>query len=376
MAIQSFRPSGGGSGALSYIGAVYMSTYNRSWAQAGAAGNYAVYSQNQEFGYAYFIGSGMTTGISLNKMAAVSHAFTRIDIVGTAGDIVSLYKAQVKATTVYSGALQAFPYTTAATKSVQTLTTSGTYTHSTAAGILGLVNVILVGGGGASGGGHGAAHAGGGGGGGGNVVILNAIPVAATTDIVVGANGVYPTGVTNKTGGNGGTTYFGNLYAIGGGGGGGWDSRPGIAGGNGGGGGGESSAGTGGKGTVQTASQGLDISGSVGFYGGRAGGQGNSAASTSSRGGGGGGALGDGSGGGNGSGGDGGLGYATTFSGTNTMLGAGGYATSYAAGNGIDRRSGYTASYGCGGQGSGGEAAGQTGVNGQPGVILVGVYTL
>jgi len=374
MAIQSFRPSGGGSGALSYIGAVYMSTYNRSWAQAGAAGNYAVYSQNQDFGYAYFIGSGITTGISLNKMASVSHAFTRIDLVGTVGDIVSLYKAQVKTTTTYAGALPAFPYTTAATKTVQTLTASGTYTHSTAQGVLGLVNVILVGGGGASGGGHGSAHAGGGGGGGGNVVVLNAIPVSSTTDVVIGANGVAP-GIT-QTGTNGGTSYFGNLYAIGGGGGGGWDARPGLAGGNGGGGGGESAAGTPGKGTVQTASQGLDISGTVGFSGGRSGGQGYSGASTASRGGGGGGALGDGSAGGSGTGGDGGLGYATTFTGTNTVLGAGGYATSWSSGNGIDRRSGYAASYGCGGQGSGGQSAGQSGVNGQAGVIFVGVYTL
>ena len=366
---------GGGAGALNYVGAVYMSTYNRSWAQAGVAGNYAVYSQNQEQGYAYFVGTGITTGTSLNKMIPISHAFTRIDIVGVVGDVVSLYKTKVKSTTVYSGALQAFPFTTAATKSVQALTTSGTYTHPTAAGTLPLVNVIIAGGAGAAGGGHGAGHGGGGGGGGGNVVILNAIPVSATTTVEIGSAGA--AAGSTQPGTSGGKTYFGNLYAIGGGGGGGWSSDKGLSGGNGGGGCAGHTTGTGGNGTVQTSSQGLDLSGTIGFFGGRPGGAGNPSTSASSRGGGGGGSTGDGTAGGGGTGGDGGQGHTTTFTGSSLLIGAGGYGISYSSGHGTDRRSGYTTTHACGGQGSNGSSGGQTATdNAQPGIILVGVYTL
>ena len=91
---------GGGAGALGYVASVHMNTYNRSWAQGGTAGYYAIYSQNQESGYAYFVGAGgMVTGIPLNRMESVSHAFTSIDIIAPSNDLISLYKVKVKATT-------------------------------------------------------------------------------------------------------------------------------------------------------------------------------------------------------------------------------------------------------------------------------------
>ena len=93
---------GGGAGALNYVASVHMSTFNRSWAQAGVAGNYGIYSQNQENGYAYFVGTGTTTGVSLNRMINVSHSFTRIDIIAPQNDIISLYKVKVKATSAFN----------------------------------------------------------------------------------------------------------------------------------------------------------------------------------------------------------------------------------------------------------------------------------
>ena len=152
---------GGGAGALNYVASVHMSTFNRSWAQAGVAGNYGIYSQNQENGYAYFVGTGTTTGVSLNRMINVSHSFTRIDIIAPQNDIVSLYKVKVKATSAFNN-----PFAGFVNSSYPTLIqSSGNFILPNAA--LPLVNVAIVGGGGGGGLSH-SSHGGGGGGGGGS----------------------------------------------------------------------------------------------------------------------------------------------------------------------------------------------------------------
>ena len=147
---------GGGQANMTFVASVHMNTYNRSWAQGGTAGYYAMYSTNQENGYVYFVGSGATTGAALNKLTNVTHAFTRIDIIAPQEDMISLYKAKVKSTTTFDnpfGEFASFP---------STITSSGNFVLPNNA--LPLVNVLVGGAGG--GGGH---HSGGGGGGGGVV---------------------------------------------------------------------------------------------------------------------------------------------------------------------------------------------------------------
>ena len=92
---------GGGQPNMSFVGSIHMSSYNRSWAQAGTAGSYGLYSANQENGFAYFVGATIT-GVPLNRVAAVSHSFTRIDIVAPTNDMVSLYKVKTKGSFNYS----------------------------------------------------------------------------------------------------------------------------------------------------------------------------------------------------------------------------------------------------------------------------------
>ena len=102
MGIQAFVPSGGGgTPGFDYIASIRMETFSRSWTQAGAAGNYVVTSNLSNPGYAYFVGA-TTTGSPLNKVVNVGHSFTRIDIIAPTGDFVSLHKAAVKSTTVFS----------------------------------------------------------------------------------------------------------------------------------------------------------------------------------------------------------------------------------------------------------------------------------
>ena len=367
--------SGGGMPNMTLVGSIYMQTFNRSWAQGGSAGYYGVYSSNQETGYAYFVGSSTTTGVPLNKMVNVAHSFNSINIVSSVGDLVSLFKIKVKATTVFTDGLPSYPYSTAVTATPSVITTSGSYTKPSQA--LDLVNVILVGGGGGSGAGHGDAHGGGGGGGGGNVVMLYGINASSPVNVVVGAAG-QANSAPVFNGLDGGKTYFGNIFALGGGGGGGWESRPGRAGGNSGGGCAGSGSYTNGAGIVQTASMGLDISGSLGFEGGRTGGNGHSGNALGARGGGGGGALSDGQGGGNGSGGNGGAGYVTNLSGQTAMYGGGGYGSSPNGGVGTSGYNGYSTTYGSGGQGTSNGHSGSSvlGNAGQAGVVVVRSFTI
>jgi hypothetical protein len=199
MGIQAFVPSsGGGTPGFDYIASIRMETYNRSWAQGGAAGNYILTSNNNNSGYVYFVGA-TTTGSPLGKVVNVSHAFTRLDIIAPTGDFMSLYKAAVKPTTVFAS-----PFANFASFPSQ-IASSGNFVLPTSA--LPLVDALVVGAGG-SGGGH---HAGGGGGGG-AVIKLTGYQAVGTTSITIGTGASH----SNNYGFNGGSTYFGNVYAIGG----------------------------------------------------------------------------------------------------------------------------------------------------------------
>ena len=214
MGIQSFTPSGGGgTPGFDYIASINMSTYNRSWAQSGAAGNYVLTSNNNNSGYVYFVGSGQTTGTPLGKVVVVSHAFTRLDIVAPTGDFMSLYKASVKSTTTFANPFANF------TSFPSVITSSGNFVLPTSA--LPLVNAIVVGGGGGGGGNHR-----GGGGGGAGVITLTGYQAVGTTAVSIGGGGGH-SGYSN--GSHGGTTYFGNVFATGGSGGAGDDGNASVA---------------------------------------------------------------------------------------------------------------------------------------------------
>jgi len=319
--------SGGGGGTLpntTFVGAIHMSTFNRSWAQGGTAGKYALYSANQESGFAYFVGA-TTTGIPLNRIADISHSFTRIDIVAPVNDMVSLYKIKLKTTTVFTNGQISFPYNSGLSSSVSTITSSGTY--ALPANSLSMVNVLV----GGAGGGSAGEHHGGGGGGGGGIIKLTAFPVTSTTSVTVA--GPIPSNNSSQ----GGTTFFGQVYAIGGGGGN-SHGQPGGNGANGGGGGGYNPS-NGGGGITQTWSSGLGEEGKPVYHGGHNGGGNASTASNQHRrAGGGGGASGPGanSTGGNNTGGEGGPGHASDLSGTTLVYGAGGGGGAH-HGSGADR---------------------------------------
>jgi hypothetical protein len=308
--------SGGGGGSLpnaSYVGSINMSTFARSWSQAGVPGTYALYSANQESGFAYFVGS-TTTGIPLNRIASVSHSFNRIDIVAPKNDMISLYKIKLKSTTNFSNGIASFPYNSSLTSSVSSIVSSGTY--SLPQNSIPLVNALVAG----AGGGSGGEHHGGGGGGGGGIIKLTAFPVDTSTSVTVAA------AIPSNTASQGGTTYFGQVYALGGG----FGASHGQAGGigaNGGGAGGHTN-GAGGGGMTQTWSTGLGEEGKPVYLGGNAGGANASTASSSHRrGGGGGGAGGIGSsssGSSNNSGGEGGPGHGSDLTGTTLAYGYGG----------------------------------------------------
>jgi len=341
--------SGGGGGILpnmSYVGSIHMSTYNRSWAQGGTAGFYAVYSANQESGYAYFVGSGTTTGVALNRMVYISHSFTKVDVIAPTNDLISVYKVKVKTSseftnpfTTYNGGISSF---------VNVIRSTGNFVLPNNA--LPLVNLVIHGGGGGSGGGH-TSHGGCGGGGGGNVIKLTAFQAVGTTSVTIGGGG-------SGSMSNGAATYFGNVYALGGGGGGNHNASDTGNLGSGandiGGRGVNLSIGNGGgrggyhgnyypvsnTGVTQTVTTGLGTTGSPVFYGGNSGGR-NTSNTTGSdaayTGGGGGGAGGNGGDGGTSSGGTGGAGHISDIEGSNHSYGAGGRgasASSYAGSNG------------------------------------------
>jgi hypothetical protein len=190
MGIQSFTPSSGGLPGLEFINQVLLTSQTRSWAQSGGAGTYTIKSSTGQPGYAYFIGN-TTVGGPLNGVIEVPAAFTSIKVIGTPGDLASLYKVSVKPTTSFA-----------------TIATSTTYT-STQTGIslpsnrTGFVDALMVGGGG------GGSHHGSGAGGGG-VLILNSFPLSPGTpfNVQVGSVGAQAQ--------NGGDTIFAGTAAKGG----------------------------------------------------------------------------------------------------------------------------------------------------------------
>lgn len=347
---------GGGQANMTYVASIHMSTYNRSWAQGGTPGYYALYSTNQENGYAYFVGA-TTTGVALNRLANISHSFTRIDIIAPQNDMVSLYKAKVKATTEFPNAFANF------SSFPSVISSSGNFVLPNNA--LPLVNVMLVGGGGGSGGDH---H-GGGGGGGGGVVKLTAYQAVGTTSVTIGAQ-------TNGRN-NGNPTYFGNVYALGGGYGN-HHGGNGHSGANGGGAGAHNSQFSGGSGITQTSSTGLGTAGSPVYHGGFAGGNSTGGNSYNSRGGGGGGAGGAGGNGADGSGGNGGLAHNSDITGTNLSFAGGGRGAGHHNGSGSEQYTAGFSGYGFGGR-SGGHSHNSGGGNDSPyradqGVVIVRYY--
>jgi hypothetical protein len=179
----------------SYIAAIQMTTYNRSWTQAGGPGDYVLVSSKLSNGYAYFVNGGTTIGVPVGNIINLSGGFTQINIVAPKDDYIMLYKVATKTTTEFSNPFAAF------SSFPSTMTSSGNFVLPNSA--LPLVNVLVVGSGGV--GQHHSAGAGGG-----NVVKLTAIQAVGTTSVTVGAP-------TSRDGGRSGDTYFGNVWAMGGG---------------------------------------------------------------------------------------------------------------------------------------------------------------
>lgn len=319
MGIQSFVPSsGGGMPGASFIASIKMTTYNRSWTQAGGPGDYVLVSQNHSAGYAYFVYGGSSVGVPLGKVVNMPSGFTRIDIVAPQNDYIILYKVATKSTNIFSNPLANIPASShdslvqgigfIANVSIIRASASPGFTMPENAAPLG--NILVVGAGG-----KGIHH--GGGGGGGGVVKLTGFPLA-TTNITIGA------GSTNSS--QGGATYFGSVYALGGG------SQTNSS--SGGGGSGANGAGasshngstySGGSGTVQTSGTGLGTTGSPLYYGGFSGGNAKSIDSSHHVGGAGGGAGGAGDSAINKRGGTtGGMGHYSDITGVAAYYGAGG----------------------------------------------------
>jgi len=351
MGIQAFVPSGGGgTPGFDYIASIRMETYNRSWSQAGAAGNYILTSNLNNSGYVYFVGA-TTTGSPLNKVVNVSHAFTRLDIVAPSGDYISLFKAAVKSTTVFAN-----PFANFASFPSQ-ITSSGNFVLPTSA--LPLVDALIVGAGG-SGGGH---HAGGGGGGG-AVVKLAGYQAVGTTAVTIGTGASH----SNSHGSKGGTTYFGNVYAVGGTGG--TGSTPATdLGANGGGACGHGAVAR--SSTLTSSSSGITDgfgtqSGTASFVGGNLGGT----HGGSHAGGGGGGAGGVGSAGSGASPGGGGAGHVSNITGSNYTYASGGGGGSHSPNNSVGSNPG---GYGAGSHGAHNNPDNNAG-SGSQGIVVVRYY--
>jgi hypothetical protein len=348
---------GGGQANMAFVASVHMSTYNRTWAQAGTAGYYSMFSINQEQGYVYFVGSGTTTGGPLNRLINVTHPFTSINIIGMTNDMISMYKSKVKSTTVFDnpfGSFVSFP---------GVHTSSGNFVLPNAA--LPLVNVVVAGPGGP--GGHGEHEGGGGGGGGGGVVKLNAFPATGTTAINIGA--AYG-GSNGATGTN--KTYFGSVWALAGGGGG--HSR-GHRGGTGANGGGGTHNQPGGAGQTAATAASTGTFTDYTYHGGFAGGNGNPGSNNHHHvQGGGGGAAGAGTQGvgASGAGGNhGGAGHISDIEGSNHSYGSGGGGAEY----NTHSPNGYT-HQGVGGRAHGGHGSlqGTNHTGGASGVVVVRYY--
>ena len=353
---------GGGQANMTYVASIHMTTYNRSWAQGGTAGYYAVYSTNQENGYAYFVGA-TTTGVALNRLANITHSFTRIDVIAPQNDMLSLYKAKVKATTEFPNAFAAFSSFPAVIGS------SGNFVLPNNA--LPLVNVLVNGGGGGSGWDSNTSHGGSGGGGGGGVVKLTAYQAVGTTGVTIGG------GSGPGEGGFGGRTYFGNVYALGGGWGNNHNQSARSAGGGptaatgGGGGGYHGQSQPAAVGATQTSSTGLGNSGSPTYHGGTTGGRNTDNNSNGhNRGGGGAGAGGNGADAGYNTGGNGGPGHVSDIEGSNHTYGAGGRGS---AAHGTHGTNGWSVQ-GLSVRGHGGGADNGSGAGGGTGAVIVRYY--
>jgi len=343
MGIQGFTPSSGGLPGLEYINQVVLTTAYRVWSQSGGAGTYTIKSAKNEPGYVYFIGSA-TIGGPLNGIIDVNIPFTSIKIIGSQGDLVSLYKVAAKTTTSFSTTAN-LTYITSSSSSI-TIPTNQT----------GFIDAFLVAGGGGR-------NQHGGGGGGGGIVLLNSFPLTpgVTSTATVGARGADVS--------NGGDTIFAGVKAVGGGYG--CSSNSTFDGGNGGnaGGGQNGYAGktTQGSGTNAVASPILFFS----AYGTTASAQGIGFDSTPPGGSnheGGGGA----GGGGTNSGVNGGPGYLLSWDGT--RYSAGGRGSRHAAGvNGANGTGWSSSGYGMGGESTFGGISGQYGTGG---VIIVRSYSV
>lgn len=351
---------GGGQANMTFVASVHMETYNRTWAQGGTPGYYAMYSTNQENGYVYFVGA-TTTGAPLNRLVNVTHAFTSINIIAPTNDMVSLYKAKVKATTEFPNPFANFSSFPSLIRS------SGNFVLPNNA--LPLVNIVLVGGGGGGGRSH-HNHGGGGGGGSGNVIKLTAFQAVGTTSVTIGS-----AGSGGDTGGNGGSTYFGNVYALGGGGGG-THAGAGQQGGCGGGAGGAHSH-AGGAGITQTTNSGLGNAGSPAFHGGFRGGniQNDSSHGNNRRGGGGGGPMGHG-GDGSYNNNNGGQAHVSDILGSNSAFGGGGRGQSPDGNHGTNGWEGLGAAnvYSHAGHGNSSNNSNPNGNNGDSGTVVVRYY--
>jgi len=220
---------------------------------------------------------------------------------------------------------------------IQTFTSSQTFTVP--AGITNIAEVLVVGGGG--GGGFYYGGGGGGGGGGGVLYQLNyAVTPGAGITVTIGAGGAARTSALQ--GGDGGTSVFGSLSAIGGGGGGcGGSPQAGRAGGSGGGGGNTTAGGAG------TALQGSSGGNSTTYSGGGGGGAGQTGAIGSDA--------------ASGTGGAGGIGRELSISGVPLFYGGGGGGAGGAVGG---AGSGTSGGGGNGGGGAGLDGTANTGGGG------------
>ena len=352
MGIQSFVPAGGGgTPGFDYIASVNMTTFNRSWAQSGAAGNYVLTSNNNNSGYVYFTNGSSTTGGPLGKVIIVGHAFTTVNIIAPTGDFMSLYKASVKSTTVFANPFAAFA------SFPSTISSSGNFVLPTSA--LPLVDAVVVGGGGCGG-----SHHSGGGGGGGGVVTLTGYQAVGTTGVTIGGGGGQ---IASYNGGPGGTTYFGNVFALGGGGGAGQQSATLGNGVNGGGANGHNRTSQ----ATGTGSNGIGTqSGTAVSYQNTSGG----ALGGNHAGGGGGGAGGNGQAGSGGSPGGSGAGHLSSIMGSAYHFGVGGPAGSHSPNNGHGPLTyGGHGQYGMGGYGAHDNSSNNYG-NGTQGVVVVRYY--
>jgi len=352
MGIQAFVPSGGGgTPGFDYIASINMTTFNRSWAQSGSAGNYVLTSNNMNSGYVYFTNGSTTTGGPLGKVIVVSHSFTTVNIIAPTGDFMSLYKAAVKSTTAFANPFAGF------SSFPSTISSSGNFVLPTSA--LPLVDAIVVGGGGGGG-----RHYAGGGGGGGAVISLSGYQAVGTTGITIGGGG--GTAGSNN-GGTGGTTYFGNVFALGGGGGAGQADASAYNGANGGG----ANAHNNRLQATGTGTNGLGTqSGTATVYTGNTGG----ARGGSHGSGGGAGAGGNGGAGSGGNGGAQGPGHLSSITGSSVHYGSGGTGGTHSPNNGHGAESyGGHGVLGCGGHGAHNGDAHNNG-GGQQGVVIVRYY--